>query len=228
MKKEIIDSNTVQMDVYDQIKIKDYQSRVQTGGIPNRSSDIGVDGCQSNSNSRSFRMLESEGLLIYQPRRGWKVYTLTLNDINNIFEIKIVLEALIVRKASQCKDESARENLRKIINMMSEAQVQNDANSWAKLDIDLHHQIFAMAENDRAMNIIESLNEQWNRVRIGFSARTGRMARSIIEHKAIVDAILDRDADRAEREMVDHLENVWKELINLLENMVLPFAVEGV
>ena len=139
-----------------------------------------------------------------------------------------MLEALIVRKASQCKDESARENLREIINKMSEAQIQNDANSWAKLDIDLHHQIFAMAENDRAMNIIESLNEQWNRVRIGFSARTGRMARSIIEHKAIVDAILDRDADRAEREMVDHLENVWKELINLLENMVLPFAVEGV
>ena len=228
MKKEIIDSNTVQMDVYDQIKSRIINLGYKPGEYLTEAQISEWMGVSRTPIREAFRMLESEGLLIYQPRRGWKVYTLTLNDINNIFEIKIVLEALIVRKASQCKDESARENLRKIINMMSEAQVQNDANSWAKLDIDLHHQIFAMAENDRAMNIIESLNEQWNRVRIGFSARTGRMARSIIEHKAIVDAILDRDADRAEREMVDHLENVWKELINLLENMVLPFAVEGV
>jgi DNA-binding GntR family transcriptional regulator len=111
---------------------------------------------------------------------------------------------------------------------MAEAQIQNDAISWGKLDIDLHHQIFTMAENDRAMNIIENLNDQWNRVRIGFSARTGRMARSIIEHKAIVDAIIKGDADLAEKEMVDHLKNVWDELINLLENMVLPFTDEGV
>lgn len=223
-----MDSNTVQMEVYDQIKSRIINLGYKPGEYLTEAQISEWMGVSRTPIREAFRMLESEGLLIYQPRRGWKVYILTLHDIDNIFEIKIELEALIVRKASQCKDENAREKLRDIINKMAEAQIQNDANLWARLDIELHHQIFTMADNDRAMNIIESLNEQWNRVRIGFSARTGRMARSIIEHEAIIEAILEGDADRAEKEMVDHLENVWKELINLLENMVLPFAVEGV
>lgn len=221
-------NNTIQKHVYDQIKFKILNLGYKPGEYITEAQISNSLSVSRTPIREAFRMLETEGLLIYAPRRGWKVYSLSLQDINNIFEIKISLEAIIVKKASQCEDKELRRKLNGLIKKMRKAMEENDANSWAELDIDLHHAIFVMADNDRVMNIIENLNDQWNRLRIGFSARTGRMARSIIEHEAIVDAILSGDADQSEKEMVAHLENVREELVNLLVNMVLPFVKEGV
>lgn len=176
----------------------------------------------------AFRMLEREGLLVYEPRRGWRVYTLSLEDIHEIFEIKIVLEGLIARKAAKCNDEVLRSKLRETIVLMRKAADQADVDSWVILDMDLHHLIFMMADNQRAMNFIENINDQWNRLRVGFSARTGRIKRSIIEHEAIVESVLSGDEDRAEKEIAKHLILLRDELVTLLVNMVLPYAKDGI
>jgi DNA-binding GntR family transcriptional regulator len=173
-------------------------------------------------------VLEREGLLIYEPKRGWKVYSLTLDDIKEIFEIKINLEALLARKAAQCTDKKLRAELKQTITAMREAADGDDVDSWVNLDKNLHSLIFTMADNHRAMTYIENLNDQWNRLRIGFSARTGRMGRSIIEHEKLVDAILSGDENLAEKETVAHLEKVRDELTSLLINMVLPYARDGI
>ncbi len=178
--------------------------------------------------SEAFRMLEREGLLVYEPKRGWRVYSLTINDITEIFEIKINLECLLAKKAAKCTDEILRKKLKDMILDMRKAADADDVNSWVNLDQDLHRLIFIMANNQRAMNTIENLNDQWNRLRVGFSARTGRISRSIIEHERIVDAILAGDCDRAEKETTDHLILVRDELTSLLINMVLPYAKDGI
>jgi DNA-binding GntR family transcriptional regulator len=176
----------------------------------------------------AYRMLEREGLLVYEPRRGWRVYSLSLEDIHEIFEIKIALEGLIVRKSAKCDDPVLKKKLKETISLMRKASDEDDVNSWVELDMDLHHLIFMMAKNQRVMNFIENINDQWNRLRVGFSARTGRITHSILEHEAIVDAILSGDPDLAEKEMVSHLILVRDELVTLLINMVLPYAKDGI
>ncbi len=176
----------------------------------------------------AFRMIEQEGLLVYEARRGWKVYTLTLDDVNEIFEIKIALEGKLSRRAAQCEDEHLRKKLKETIKSMRKVADANDVESWILLDTDIHHTIYLMAHNQRALQIIENLNDQWNRLRTGFSARTGRINRSIIEHEALVQAILDGNGQNAEKFTQDHLRNVQDELVNTLINMVLPFAKDGV
>jgi DNA-binding GntR family transcriptional regulator len=176
----------------------------------------------------AFRILEREGLLIYEPKRGWKVYSLTLNDISEIFEIKINLEGLLARKAAACTDEILSEKLKDTILAMRKAADPEDVESWVNLDQDLHRLIFMMADNQRAMNYIENLNDQWNRLRVGFSARTGRISRSIVEHEKMVDAILAGDGDKAEQETISHFYLVRDELTSLLVNMVLPYAKDGI
>jgi DNA-binding GntR family transcriptional regulator len=151
-----------------------------------------------------------------------------LKDINEIFEIKIVLEGLISRKAAKCSDDILRRKLKETLELMRQAAETDNVDSWVELDMDLHHLIFMMADNRRAMNYIENINDQWNRLRVGFSARTGRISRSIKEHEAMVKAILSGDSDKAEEETIFHLKLVRNELISLLVNMVLPYAKDGV
>ena len=99
---------------------------------------------------------------------------------------------------------------------------------WLAADAELHGTVFAMADNARALNILNNLNDQWHRVRAGFVARTGRRGRSVREHTGFVEAILSGDPDLAEKCMREHLHRLRDELVNILVAMVLPFVEEGV
>ncbi len=176
----------------------------------------------------AFHRLEKEGLLINDPRRGWKIYTLTLKDINEIFDLKGVIEGMIARKAALCQDEQLRDALRNVMQQMDDADKGNDANEWLKADIDLHKILFRMAGSDRAQEITENLNVQWHRIRIGFVALQGRTRRSSSEHRAFIESILAGNGEEAELLMRTHLDQVRDELVHLLVTVVLPFVEEGV
>ena len=176
----------------------------------------------------ALRRLEQEGMLINEPRRGWKVYTLSLGDIHEIFDIKEILEGMIARRAAACSDKQLRGALRDALERMQRAAAANDPDAWREADFELHDIIFAMCANERASRIIQSLNDQWHRLRIGFLALEGRMGRSTCEHEAIVESILAGEGEEAERLIRHHLNNVRQELVGLLVKLVLPFVKEGV
>lgn len=176
----------------------------------------------------ALRLLEHEGFLVSKARRGWKVYSLLLEDIHEIFDIKVVLEGMITRRAAECDDEEKRAALRDAMERMKQAAAANDDEAWRQADIELHDTIFSMCSNERAARIIRNINEQWWRVRIGFLAMQGRIQRSSPEHEAIVESILAGNGEEAEHLMRVHLNNVREELVRLLVNLVLPFVQEGV
>lgn len=175
----------------------------------------------------ALRRLEQEGLLVSEHRRGWKVYALTLEDIEEIFEIKIELEGMLVRKAANCDDEQMRSSLKETFGEMKAAAQNNDFTAWQDADLKLHNIIFGMCSNNKARNIIKNLNDQWYRLRPGISTLEGRLARSVAEHEAIVNSILSGDEDQAEIEMQTHLENVREELTRVM-SFILNFSPEGV
>jgi len=219
---------TYQQQAYGYVKNQIFKLNIKPGAYI---TDTGI--AQELQISRTpvreaFRRLEREGLLVYEPRRGWKVYSLTLHDFNEIFDIKVVVEGMVARQAAACKDEKLRQELKKSIKRLRKAADQNDTDAWIAIDPELHGIIFKMANNQRARRIIENLNEQYHRVQVGFVVRTERIQRSIVEHEAIVEAILSGDGDEAEKRMRDHQNQFRKELLSLLVDLVLPFAPNGV
>lgn len=175
----------------------------------------------------AFQRLEKEGLLVNEARKGWRVYMLDLQDIHEIFELKIVIEGMLVRKAAHCRDEALRQDLADALAMMKAATTANAADDWLKADIHLHNVLFLMANNERAERVIETLNDQWHRLRLGYVALQGRTKTSIEEHEAFVASVLAGDADRAEAQMRQHLARVRDDLIQLVEKLVMPFSPQG-
>jgi DNA-binding GntR family transcriptional regulator len=176
----------------------------------------------------AFYRLEKEGLLINEARRGWRVYTLSLEDIHDIFDIKEAVEGMIARHAAACEDENLKARLAQYFEDMRVAAESGDTTAWLNADIGLHEVLFDMVGNERAARIVTNLNDQWHRLRIGFATLQGRTKRSVSEHEAFVNAILEGDGDKAETHIRQHLNRVRSELVHLLVNLVLPFVDEGV
>lgn len=177
----------------------------------------------------AFYRLEKEGLLIYEARRGWRVYVLTLDDIHEIFDLKVLVEGMLVRKAAgSVERDTYIPRLQEDLEAMRQAAEAENAEKWLAADADFHETLFSMAGNERAANLIRNLNEQWHRLRIGFTVRQERMKRSVSEHEQVVQHVLAGEGEQAEAQMQKHLNNVRSELVDLLVTMVLPFARDGV
>jgi DNA-binding GntR family transcriptional regulator len=219
---------SLELKAYEHVK-KNIMSRIYTPGQKILDSKIAAELNISRTPVRdALRLLEHEGFLVGQAGKGWTVYALSLEDIHEIFDVKVELEGMLVRKAADCSDKKLRAALKKALDGMKAAEKVQDNETWRKNDIELHRIVLAMADNKRAARIINDLNDQWYRVRIGFVAMEGRVHRSNIEHTAFVESILAGDGDAAARQMRSHLNNLRQEIVNVLVNLVLPFAQNGV
>jgi DNA-binding GntR family transcriptional regulator len=134
---------------------------------------------------------------------------------------------MLIRKAAECTDEGLRKDLRDALLDMKNATEANDPDLWLQADIHLHNILFLMSNNERAEKIIENLNDQWHRLRLGYVALQGRTKTSIGEHEGFVGSMLAGDADKAEKQMREHLARVRDDLIQLVEKLVMPFSNGG-
>ncbi len=173
-------------------------------------------------------LLEHEGFLSKKARRGWKINTLSLDDINQIFEIREVLEGLIARKAAECHDENQRTALKACIKRMKLAAEAKDHDAWRKEDLEMYNILYTMSHNARASQIIRNINDHWHKLRIGLLALEGRIERSTKEHENIALCILSGDVEKAENQMREHTRNIRQEVEHLLVHLILPFTENGV
>lgn len=178
----------------------------------------------------ALRYLEFEGLVTRQPRQGWQVCGLSMDDIHDIFNIKEALSVMIVRQAAQCEESELRKNLQDACNGMLKAHRADDLEAWEIAHRDWHTTLNSMSTypDSQAFRFMGMLNDQWRRVRTGLLAIDGRMERETHEHCHIAEAVLSGDTEEAETRMFDHLKSVRNDLVNLLTHMVLPFAPHGV
>lgn len=178
----------------------------------------------------ALKRLEQEGLII-TTNRTKRIYILTIKEIEEIFDLKICVEAAISRWAITKGKERDFKKLENILNGLRAiaAKRPNDERheeewlkEWLEKDEQLHHHLFKMADNKRAEQLIKNLNTQWHRLKLGILAMEGRIEKSILEHEKFVNAILRRDANAAEEATKEHLQNLEKMLVKMMKLFNYP------
>jgi len=168
--------------------------------------------------------LEAEGLVVRGPRQGWRVCSLSRDDIEQIFDLKESLEGLAARRAAERIKQKDAQQLLRVVRRMEEASQSADRQAWMALDAQYHGIVFRVAGNERLTQIVGNLNDQWHRLRLGHLAVEGRIQRASQEHRSIAEAMAAHDKDLAEATMQQHLRNLRDSLISLLENLVFPLV----
>jgi DNA-binding GntR family transcriptional regulator len=172
----------------------------------------------------AMRRLEREGLLFHTPHRGWRVRTLEASDIEEIFELKECLEAILVRQATLEMTPETAAALQGITARMEDAAGRKDRQAWLAADAAWHDVLYAAAHNMRAKQIVSSINAQWRCMQAGLMAMQERMGQSAEEHRAILERVLAGDAEGAARLLQEQIARTRRYLVILLHDFVLPFT----
>ncbi|CAG4919357.1 unnamed protein product [Acidocella sp. C78] len=151
----------------------------------------------------ALKRLEHQGLVVHTPHQGATVATLSDVQMSELYEMRAVLEGAAARMAAQHAAESD-------IALLA-ALIERDAaliGSPADLALNnrlFHRQILTASRNRYLHDMLESLRLSLALLGGTSLAVAGRAAKSVEEHRAILDRIAARDPDGAEAASRDHI-----------------------
>lgn len=156
----------------------------------------------------AFKILEAEGFLRREPRRGVFVSELTGIDIWEIYTLKIALYCLAVTLAIDKMTDADVGKLEAIVKGMESVVSRSgkkDVMKYEDLNHLFHETTAEIAGHGRLKRIQQSLNNQAKRIAVGSFADPKHLRDSCRYHRKILEAVKAKDKELAERLTREHI-----------------------
>jgi DNA-binding GntR family transcriptional regulator len=150
----------------------------------------------------ALRRLEQDGL-INRSDRGLVVCKRSPEEILDIYETRVVLEATAGRVAAERRTEHDIRLLRRILERGAAAS-QNDVDEMVDANQQLHRAVWRATHNESLIDLLERLNLHLARYPGTTLSAPGRWQVALREHELLVDAIEGRDGDTAHEAAMNH------------------------
>ncbi|MEM9250305.1 MAG: GntR family transcriptional regulator [Pseudomonadota bacterium] len=162
--------------------------------------------------SDALAKLSTEGLVDIVPQSGTRVSRLSISAIREETFFREALEVAAARYAALHRSEETMARLLRNIEMQKLLVADADGEDFMRTDIDMHHLIMGVTEMPRLPTTVRTLSAQVDRARQLLLPEPGRMADTVEEHIALVEAIRAKDVPRAEDAMRLHLRQLAQRL----------------
>lgn len=180
------------------------------GGLQLRQQQIAQEfGVSRIPVREALSRLEAEGLVTREHNRGCAVASMSLEDIEESLDIRIALEARALRLAIPRMKPADTAALGEVLDRYAKATSPAE---WTELNLEFHLRLYRPAARPRLVRMIEDLIRGTDRyLRIYISFIVGRDT-PLEEHRQIVRACRERDADKAVSLLEAHIGRTQKAL----------------
>lgn len=160
----------------------------------------------------AFRKLESEGLIKLEPHKGAVVKSVSIEDIEEIYALRSELEKMAVY---QSVDLLTKEDIQELEFIVKKMETAEDVDAFIQYNIDFHQLLVKRCKWERLNSFIGTL---WN----GLPQQTphllsGQKETSNIEHRKILDAVIEKDKETAANLLSKHILRTGESLIKSLK-----------
>jgi DNA-binding GntR family transcriptional regulator len=167
--------------------------------------------------------LQHEGMVEIRPRHGMRVLPISVDDMQEIYDILTELEGLAARRAAERGlNEEELSGLDAAVDAMDRALAADDRTAWAEADGEFHARLVAASGNRRLQSAVATVMDQSQRARRLTLALRPKPVNSNADHRAVVAAIRARDGETAHAEHHRHRRENGKMLIEILRQLKLP------
>lgn len=175
---------------------------------------------------KALHRLVHEGWLTAVPNRGTFVPSLSVEEMREIYDVRSMLEAAIVRRLSAEHSAASAKRLKSHVGQEKAATRRNDRGRLFALSGDFHILLAELCGNQELTKLVRSL---LTRSTMHFSLAAPDRFHNCAgphEHGGIVEAILERRAEKASRLMLAHLDGLVA-LQSARPTVLPPMALES-
>ncbi len=165
----------------------------------------------------AIRKLELEGLVVMVARKGAYVADVSVKDILDVMEVRSVLEGLAASLAAERITDEELEEL-EFISYHFKRHLENDnTEGMIEMDKEFHDRIIQATRNLKLIQITQGLQEQVHRFRITYFSELGKSRDILAEHQSILEAIVNRDANAAQKVAQQHIDTLEQTIVNFAD-----------
>lgn len=160
----------------------------------------------------AIRDLVSSGFLEREPHKGAMVRLLTDKDMQEIYSVRAVLDALAAEQAAPKVSEEDLQALRNTVEKMLQMAKVGDYLAAARYDWQFHIQIVALSGNSLLRRIYDNL-QLGQYILITMRRSSISLEQLAARHQAVIEALATRDPAVARRAMLQHIVELQKERV---------------
>jgi len=176
----------------------------------------------------ALRMLQTEGLITGEPNRKVRVAPFSLPDLEQIYSMRIVLEAAAVRTSVPAMTPEDIADLQGDLARMDHFAAEADFGRW-EVPHRAFHQRLVRHAGDRFCATLAELSDHGERYRRYYTVNEPKFgARGAKEHRAIVEAVRQRDPDASAATLVTHLSHTVLAVIAMVDPSYEPVLFNGI
>lgn len=203
--------------VYDKLKSDILDLKLEPGRFISEKDIIEMLKVSRTPIREAFVKLSQEGLIETIPQRGSFISLIDLDMVEESRFVRETLESTIVRLA--CEQLKAEQVLQ-LLNLIALQELCIEEKNYKRLfelDDEFHKTIIIGCGKLRTWKLLQELSAHYQRVRMLRLAANDDWHIILSQHRAIVAAIKDKDADAAEKVMHEHLNRFQLEKDELKE-----------
>jgi DNA-binding GntR family transcriptional regulator len=151
----------------------------------------------------ALRDLASEGLVVFDPHRGSTVRRLDLNEVREIYAMRIALEPIMVRRMV---GNVVADRLNEAERLIRKLDRVKDRAIWSELNLHFHACFNDTDKTSRLTTTLNGLRDSASSyVSLSLQASPDRRAESNLEHVQILESYRSGDTERAIEISVQHM-----------------------
>jgi len=158
--------------------------------------------------------LENEGIVKIVPRRGAFVVKHSREKITEILMVREALEGFAARLAVDHINGQTLDQMKSLLKDFTESNIRDRSKEYVQADLEFHNLIIKASENNLLFNIMNTLNDHVQMLRLQTAALEGRPEQSLVEHFNIIEALEKKDPSSAESLMREHIRKVRESALN--------------
>ena len=163
--------------------------------------------------------LQHDGLVLYIPRKGFFVSRVSLEDMQEIWDMLEGLEGMATKLAAERATEEDIRRMEEATRKQEDALQRDDIESWILHDEAFHNAILGAARNRRIKEAASQVKDQWRR-QLSLTMRLRpKPVESTKVHRATLEAIKARDGELARRIYQSHRSETNKIVMGILRSI---------
>jgi DNA-binding GntR family transcriptional regulator len=160
----------------------------------------------SNSPVRDACMeLMHAGIMEVVPNRGFRVVVLDPHDLNEVYELREMLEVPAVAKLAEIGLQGREKELREYVERCVRAARDEDAQEFLNYDRRFHLTMLSVLNNSRLVTTVDRLRDQTRISGMQTLTRRNLLERSAADHADLLDATIAGDPEQARQIMLRHM-----------------------
>jgi DNA-binding GntR family transcriptional regulator len=164
----------------------------------------------------ALRQLEVEGLVTFSPHLGAVVSSLSLAEMEELFQLRALIESEVLRVAVPRLTDEVLERAESVLEAYDAAFERGDVAAWGELNWEFHATLLASANRPLTLGVLSTLHNQSDRyIRMQLELTHGEH-RASDEHHAILKAAQARHANKAASLLSSHILGAGVSLVEFL------------